>query len=117
MPPTILPPHLRHVAVIAGDTRNQLNQLVSRQGLDGGSEGPAGPTGSPGPPGASASTFVFTEGAPSTTWKILHKLKRFPSVTVIDTAGDEVQGITTYNSNEELTIVFSAPVTGEALLN
>lgn len=121
MPPTIQPNRLRHLGTLAGDTKNELSQLVSRQGLEGeGVEGPAGTRGSVGPEGPEgppATTFVYPEGAPNTVWKILHELKRYPSVTVLDTAGDEVQGITVYNSNEELTITFSAAVTGEALLN
>ena len=61
--------------------------------------------------------YVFTEGAPSASWNIKHNLGKHPSVTVIDTANDEVQGITEYISINELTIVFSAPVTGTAYLN
>jgi hypothetical protein len=79
-----------------------------------GPEGKEGKTGPAGPPGA---TFVFTQGAPLAEWTIKHELKLFPSVTVIDTAGDEVQGIVEYVSNNELKIVFSAAVTGTAYLN
>ena len=64
MPPTILPPHLRHLQAIAGNTANNLAQLQSRQGLEakegpegpagsGGGVGPAGPTGATGPTGPS----------------------------------------------------------------
>jgi hypothetical protein len=61
--------------------------------------------------------FVFTEGAPSAEWHIVHKLKKHPSVTVIDTAEDEVEGITEYLNEEELNIIFSAPVTGTCYCN
>jgi len=61
--------------------------------------------------------FVFTEGAPSAEWHIVHPLKKHPSVTVIDTANDEVQGIVEYLNEEELNIVFSVPITGTAYLN
>jgi hypothetical protein len=61
--------------------------------------------------------FVFSQGAPAETWTIKHNLGRFPSVTVQDTAGDEVDGITEYLTDNEVMIVFSAPVAGEAFLN
>jgi hypothetical protein len=51
MPPTIQPPHLRHLGTLAAGTRNGLQQLVSRQGLEGGPEGPPGPPGDKGPEG------------------------------------------------------------------
>ncbi len=44
-------------------------------------------------------------------------LGKFPSVTVQDTAEDEVDGIVDYLSKNEITITFSAPVTGTAYLN
>lgn len=112
MPPVIHRPDLRQLDRMTSNTGNQLAQLVSRQGL----ETKTGPPGAQGPPGEAA-TFVFTEGVPATIWTIKHNLKRFPSVTVIDTAGDEVQGIVEYVSNNELKIVFSATVTGTAYLN
>lgn len=112
MPPVLHRPDLRQLDRMTSSPANTLAQLVSRQGLDA----KTGPPGAQGPPGE-ATTFVFTEGAPSTVWTIKHDLKRFPSVTVIDTAGDEVQGITEYVSNNELKIVFSAAVTGTAYLN
>ena len=117
MPPTTQPPHLRHLGVLAGDTRNQLTQLVSRQGLESGLPGPEGPEGGTGPEGPPAKTFEHTQGAPSALWTIVHKLKRFPSVVVQDTAGDSVEGIVEYISNEELTITFSAAFSGVAYLN
>src|ERR1035441_8717185 len=91
MPPVIQPNSLRHLGVLAGDTKNELTQLVSRQGLEGPEEGAPGRPGAPGPTGPEgppAKSFVFTEGAPSAFWTITHKLKRFPSVMVQDSAND-----------------------------
>ena len=51
MPPKIDPPHLRHIGVIAGNTSNQLGQLVGRQGLEGSLPGPEGPPGAGGKEG------------------------------------------------------------------
>lgn len=117
MPPTILPAHLRHLQELTAGTRNNLQALTSRQGLESGTPGPEGPPGGKGEPGEPAKSFVFTEGTPSTVWTIKHKLKRFPSVTVQDTAGDEVMGIIDYINEEELTVTFTANVTGKAFLN
>jgi hypothetical protein len=64
-----------------------------------------------------ATTFTHTQGAPAEVWTIEHKLKRFPSVTSQDTAGDEVDGIVVYVSENELTITFSAPFAGLAYCN
>lgn len=81
------------------------------------SVGEPGPEGPPGPEGVGDLHYVFTEGAPSEVWTIKHELGKFPSVTVIDTAEDAVEGAVVYLGNKELTITFSAPVSGVAYLN
>jgi hypothetical protein len=117
MPPTVQPPHVRALEVLSSGTRNSLTNLTSRQGLESGTPGPPGEPGEPGAPGEPAKSYVFTEGAPSASWTILHKLKRFPSVFVQDTAGNTVEGVITYTNEEELTVDFSAAFSGKAFLN
>jgi hypothetical protein len=74
--------------------------------------------GTPGPSGIGADAhFVFTQGSPSTKWVVLHKLKKFPSVLVQDSANDEVEGDIEYVNNEELVITFSSAFSGIAYLN
>lgn len=121
MPPVIQPVHLRHLGVLAGDTKNELTQLVGRQGLEGegteGAPGPAGATGPEGKEGPPGKGFVFHEGASSAVWTVVHGLGKYPSVTVQDTAGDEVDGVIVYVSEEELTITFSSAFSGTAYLS
>lgn len=54
---------------------------------------------------------------PSDKWIITHNLGFHPSVTVVDTAGTEVVGATTYLSDAQLEINFSAAMAGKAYLN
>lgn len=62
-------------------------------------------------------TFVYDQQVASATWVITHNMGKYPSVTIVDTAGDEVEGEVKYNSLNQVTITFSAPVTGKAYLN
>lgn len=62
-------------------------------------------------------TEIFNQVTSSSTWTITHNLERFPSVTIIDSAGGTVIGDVEYVSNNELTITFSAPFSGTAYLN
>jgi hypothetical protein len=122
MPPTIPPLAIRQAEALISKPSNELRQLAGRQGLEAqqgapGPQGGVGPGGAKGKEGPPNKGFTFTEGAPSAEWHIVHKQKKYPSVTVIDTANDEVQGITEYLNEEELNIIFSAPVTGVAYLN
>lgn len=81
-----------------------------------GPQGPPGPQGPVGPPGADA-TYTHTQGAPSASWSITHGLGKYPSVTVVDSSGSEVEGDVTYLSNAQVLVSFSAPFSGVAYLN
>lgn len=61
--------------------------------------------------------FVFDQAAASLVWSVTHGLGKYPSVTVIDTAGSEIKGDTNYLNQNQLTITFSAAVAGTAYLN
>lgn len=50
-------------------------------------------------------------------WNIKHDLKKIPSVTVIDSGGNEVIGDVKHLSENELTISFSYEFSGSAILN
>jgi hypothetical protein len=60
---------------------------------------------------------VFNQGVPSSVWNITHNLNKFPSVTVIDSAGTEVEGDVNYVDVNNLTISFSSAFAGKASLN
>lgn len=61
--------------------------------------------------------YVHDQQAALATWVITHNMGKYPSVTIVDTAGDEVEGAVRQNSINQLTITFSAAVSGKAYLN
>tara|TARA_R110000822_G_scaffold59765_3_gene149365 strand:- start:685 stop:1401 length:717 start_codon:yes stop_codon:yes gene_type:complete len=61
--------------------------------------------------------FVFTQTVASNTWIINHTLSKFPSVSVVDSAGTEVFGQVQYISLSKITITFSSAFAGQAFLN
>lgn len=61
--------------------------------------------------------FVHDQQVASATWVIPHNMGKFPSVTIVDTANDEVEGEVRHNSINQLTITFTAAVAGKAYLN
>lgn len=60
--------------------------------------------------------FVFDQPVASSTWGITHTLGGRPSVTVVDSAGTTVIGEVVYNSDTSITVLFSAPFSGQAYL-
>lgn len=80
--------------------------------------GPAGPPGPPGPPGSGGDLYyVHSQALASDTWSITHNLGKKPSVTVEDTSGRVCIGQVDYVDTNSLIIRFSAPFSGEAVLN
>lgn len=84
-------------------------------------QGPAGPPGAdgavgpPGPPGGAS--YTHNQMVPAADWTITHNLARFPSVTVIDSAGSTVVGDVEYLSNNAVAVHFTAAFGGSAYLN
>ena len=62
-------------------------------------------------------TFEYEQIVPSTSWEITHNLSKFPSITVIDSGDTVVAGEYVYNSNNKVTLNFSAAFAGKAYLN
>ena len=62
-------------------------------------------------------TYSHTQGAASATWNINHALGRNPSVTVVDSGNDIVEGDISYTDLNNLVITFSATFSGNAYLN
>lgn len=60
--------------------------------------------------------YTHTQSVPDTTWLVTHNLGRFPSVTVIDSAGTQVVGDTIHVSNMVVRLEFSAAFSGSAYL-
>lgn len=61
--------------------------------------------------------YKYTQIQASKTWNIKHNLKKIPSVTIVDSGGNEVIGDVKHLSENELTISFSYKFSGSAILN
>lgn len=61
--------------------------------------------------------YLHTQTTASDTWVIVHNLNKFPSVTVIDSAGNEVIGEVIYNDANQVTLKFEGGFKGTATLN
>ena len=66
---------------------------------------------------AKSKTYVFEQGIAAATWTIVHNLNKYPSVTVIDSAGDQVFANLNYVDENELVLDFGAEFSGKAYLN
>ena len=66
---------------------------------------------------AAGSTYAFTQPAPLAVWTIAHNLGRFPSVSVVDSAGTEIEGSVVYTNANQVVITFSSAFAGAAYLN
>ena len=62
-------------------------------------------------------TFVFTQQVSSSVWTITHFLNKYPSVTVVDSAGSVVIGEITYLNLSTISIAFTSEFSGKAYLN
>jgi hypothetical protein len=72
-----------------------------------------------GPRGVAAEGAFYThhQGVASTVWTINHALGFRPNVTVLDSLDEEVEGDIDYIDNNNLTVTFSANISGEAYLS
>lgn len=68
---------------------------------------------------AQTDTFIFTQAVASNVWEITHTLsKSRPSVTVVDSAEDLVDGVEiSYIDDTHIKLTFSAAFAGKAFLN
>jgi len=61
--------------------------------------------------------FVHEQNVPSITWNVEHNLNKFPSVSVVDSAGTIVEGKINYIDLNSVVLEFNASFTGKAYLN
>lgn len=61
--------------------------------------------------------YQFTQNVASNEWTITHNLDKYPSVSVVDSAGTIITGEVTYLSLNALKITFRAAFSGKAYLN
>jgi hypothetical protein len=63
------------------------------------------------------SGYIYNQGVPSDTWVVNHNLNKNPSITIVSSAGEEVEGAVVINSLNQITITFCAAFSGKAYLN
>ena len=61
--------------------------------------------------------YTFTQIAAASTWNITHNLKKKPSVSIVDSAENNVYGDIEYINENQLTITFNSAFSGKAYLN
>ena len=66
---------------------------------------------------AKENTYIHTQSTASAEWRIQHNLDKYPSVTVVDSAGSVVIGDCQYISRNEVVLTFSGGFSGKAYLN
>ncbi|MDO4444701.1 MAG: siphovirus ReqiPepy6 Gp37-like family protein [Bacillota bacterium] len=62
-------------------------------------------------------TYIHTHLTAEKVWDIRHNLNKYPSVTVVDSAGNTVLGECEYLSKDQIRLQFSAAFAGLAYLN
>jgi hypothetical protein len=62
-------------------------------------------------------SFEFDQATPAASWVVVHNLRKFPSVVVVDSANRTVVGEVVYESQDQLTINFDGAFSGVAWLD
>ena len=62
-------------------------------------------------------TYTHIQSSAVSTWSINHNLGRYPSVSVVDSAGNKVIGDVEYVDSDNIDITFCASFSGKAYLN
>lgn len=75
-------------------------------------EGPQGPQGVPG----SSLAYVHTQTTPSTSWAINHNLGFKPSVELLDSGSQEIEGDVAHPSVNQVVITLALATAGSARL-
>ena len=61
--------------------------------------------------------YVHNQTTASNTWVIEHNLNKYPSVSIMNSANEEVVGEVTYDNTNQVTIKFAGEFKGSATLN
>lgn len=62
-------------------------------------------------------TYTHTQAIPAASWTIVHNLGKYPSITVVDSAGTRVFGDEVQVDLNTLRLDFGAAFSGRAFLN
>jgi hypothetical protein len=61
--------------------------------------------------------YIHNQNVPAIMWTITHNLNKFPAVSIVDSAYEEVIGEVEYLDANNLTVRFTAPFSGQAFIN
>ena len=67
--------------------------------------------------GSTASSYIYNQTVAASTWVITHNLGYNPNITILDGAGNTLEGQVSMTSLTTTTIVFSQAITGVAYLS
>lgn len=99
------------VAVVEVTLEDQVVVEVEVPGF----QGPPGPIGPQGPSGDAY--YRHVQSAASSLWVVEHALGKYPSITVVDSGGTEVEGAVSYIDNNIIHVSFVGAFSGEAYCN
>lgn len=69
------------------------------------------------PSGEGDKNYYHTQGTPAAEWVIEHNLGKYPSVTVVSSAGEEIYCDKTFLSMNKVVLNFGTEISGAAFLN
>ena len=61
--------------------------------------------------------YVHNQSSPASVWTINHPLAFYPNITVVSSAGDQVEGDVDYVDADTITVTFSSAFSGKAYLS
>lgn len=62
-------------------------------------------------------TYIHEQGVASATWTINHNLHKFPSVSIVDSAGNEIIAEVSYPDQDTCIVTMAGASKGKAYLN
>ena len=110
-----LPANTPVYAKLSNNTGSSTNVQIVHYSITRVGSGPEGPQGPPGP-GADLS-YVHTQTPLATTWTVAHNLGKYPSVSVVDSGGNELLPDVTHLDVNTLTVTFGSPNSGKVYVN
>jgi len=67
--------------------------------------------------GSSSQSYIHTQGIASNVWLITHNMNKFPAVTVVDSAENQVIGDIEYIDENRVMVTFTGAFKGKAYCN
>lgn len=115
--------YVQHVIPSTVSTTSENTSFVVKESVDtviveSPSTGEVVKTGMLGPIASGSDKYYHHyQNVASDIWTIVHPLGKYPSVTIVDSAGDEVEGAVNYLGLTTIVVSFSAAFSGSAYLN